>query len=333
MRRALLLAAVSLLFCQQSVATCLEFIRQNSTLGAVKYQRYWVCDTQAERPNGVNAGDNAYTKDTGKSWVWTSGSSWADMGVSGGGSAQYWVGAADATLSAEKNLGALGTGLVLNTAGTPSAYAGTSCGASQYTISLNASGVASCSQPTFSDIGGTATDGQIPNTITLDNLTQVTTRAIADTTGTLTVSRGGTGSAPGADDQLLVADSTSAATWRTLTTCTGAGKAVTYDATTNTFGCNTISGGGGNYVEASIAVTSAQPNPAPVTVAAAWVSASSVIVCNVLGTTADGLTPEAINVAGLHVTAENRVASTSFDARVWNPNGLEGTIRVHCTGS
>lgn len=59
----------------------------------------------------------------------------------------------------------------------------------------------------------------------------------------VTVAQGGTGAAPGADDQLLVSDSTSAATWRTLTTCTGAGKAVTYDTSTNTFGCNTISAG------------------------------------------------------------------------------------------
>jgi hypothetical protein len=49
-------------------------------------------------------------------------------GSSGGAptDAQYWVGAADATLSAEKNLGVLSTGLVKNTAGVPSiAVAGT----------------------------------------------------------------------------------------------------------------------------------------------------------------------------------------------------------------
>jgi hypothetical protein len=148
----------------------------------------------------------------------------------------------------------------------------------------------------------------------------------------LGVASGGTSLTASADDNVMVGNGT---TWQTkaLTTCTGAGKAVTYDAATNTWGCNTISGSGGNYVEASIAVTSIQPNPAPVTVAAAWVGASSVIVCNVLGTTADGLTPEAINVAHLSVTAENRVAGVSFDARVLNPNGLEGTVRVHCTGS
>jgi hypothetical protein len=71
-------------------------------------------------------------------------------------SAQYWTGAADTTLSAEKNLGALGTGLVLNTAGTPSAYAGTSC-ANQFPRSLNASGGATCASVANADLVNTAT--------------------------------------------------------------------------------------------------------------------------------------------------------------------------------
>lgn len=55
---------------------------------------------------------------------------------------QYWVGAASANLSAEKNLGALSTGLVINTAGAPSAYAGTSCAYAVKT--LDASGASTC---------------------------------------------------------------------------------------------------------------------------------------------------------------------------------------------
>lgn len=57
--------------------------------------------------------------------------------------AQYWVGAADATLTAEKNLGALATGLVINTAGVPTAYAGSAC-APNFVQDISASGVASC---------------------------------------------------------------------------------------------------------------------------------------------------------------------------------------------
>jgi hypothetical protein len=67
----------------------------------------------------------------------------------------------------------------------------------------------------------------------------------ADVTGVLPLANGGTGVSSAADDTVLVSNGT---TWqaKVLTTCTGAGKAVTYDATTNTFGCNTIAGGGGS---------------------------------------------------------------------------------------
>lgn len=61
--------------------------------------------------------------------------------------AGYWVDTANATLSAERNLGALTTGLVLNTVtagvGVPSAYAGTSC-TNQVLRLLNASGAGTC---------------------------------------------------------------------------------------------------------------------------------------------------------------------------------------------
>lgn len=60
----------------------------------------------------------------------------------------YWVDQADATLTAERNLGALTTGLVLNTVttgvGVPSAYPGTSC-TNQVLRVLNASGGGTCS--------------------------------------------------------------------------------------------------------------------------------------------------------------------------------------------
>lgn len=77
-------------------------------------------------------------------------------GISSGAptDAQYWVGAADGTLTAEKNLGALGTGLVINTAGTPSIYAGTSC-TNQFPRSLDASGAATCASVALAaDVSG-----------------------------------------------------------------------------------------------------------------------------------------------------------------------------------
>lgn len=61
--------------------------------------------------------------------------------------AGYWVDQANATLSAERNLGGLTTGLVLNTVtagvGVPSAYAGATC-TNQVLRLLNASGAGTC---------------------------------------------------------------------------------------------------------------------------------------------------------------------------------------------
>lgn len=55
----------------------------------------------------------------------------------------------------------------------------------------------------------------------------------------VTVSQGGTGAAPGADDQVLVSDSTSAGTWRSVNDCKDTGQALTYTQSSNTWGCNT----------------------------------------------------------------------------------------------
>ena len=87
-----------------------------------------------------------------------SGSAYIAFGIAGAGAptnAQYWVGAADGTLSAEKNLGALSTGLVINTTGTPSAYAGTSC-TNQFPRSLNASGAATCATVANTDLANSS---------------------------------------------------------------------------------------------------------------------------------------------------------------------------------
>jgi hypothetical protein len=68
--------------------------------------------------------------------------------------AVYWTGAAASGLSAEQNLGALATGLVLNTSGTPTAYGGTSC-TNQFPRSLNGSGTATCAAVSLTaDVSG-----------------------------------------------------------------------------------------------------------------------------------------------------------------------------------
>ncbi len=51
--------------------------------------------------------------------------------------------------------------------------------------------------------------------------------------GAVEVARGGTGAAPGADDQVLVSSSTSAASWLTLPDSDAAGTIIGYDVTTN----------------------------------------------------------------------------------------------------
>lgn len=66
--------------------------------------------------------------------------------------ATYWTGSANGTLTAERNLGALSTGLVLNTAGTPSTYAGGTC-TNQFVRSTNSSGALTCQSVATTDLG------------------------------------------------------------------------------------------------------------------------------------------------------------------------------------
>lgn len=97
----------------------------------------------------------------------TVGLRWGSCSGGAGGAptdALYWVGAAHGGLSAEQNLGALSTGLIINTAGVPSAYAGATC-TNQFPRVISASGAATCASVSLS----------------------------ADTTGTLTEAKGGTG--------------------------------------------------------------------------------------------------------------------------------------------
>jgi hypothetical protein len=110
-----------------------------------------------------------------------SGSGLGGGGGGGGGgaptTAQYWVGAADGTLSAEKNLGALSTALVINTAGVPSAYAGTTC-TNQFPRTLSAVGAATCASVAL----GADVSGDLP----FANLTQIAGLSVLGVTGNVT---------------------------------------------------------------------------------------------------------------------------------------------------
>lgn len=137
--------------------------------------------------------------------------------------------------------------------------------------------------------------------------------------------------APGSDDQVPVSDSSTAATWRTLTNCAGAGKAVTYDTATNAWGCNTISGT--NAVTNSLVLSGGSGYFSTTLSGQTWVASTSKITCTILGTTADSLTVEAITVAGLTLTISDLVVGTGFNVNVFSPYGLTGTVRFHCIGA
>jgi len=115
----------------------------------------------------------------------TSSGTWSSGACPGAGtgaptSAEYWTGADDATLSAEHNLGALGTGMVINTAGTPSIYAGASC-TNQVIRVLNASGGATCNTITSAFVDTTVWTGTASSGILKASSQGVLTSATAGT--------------------------------------------------------------------------------------------------------------------------------------------------------
>lgn len=66
-------------------------------------------------------------------------------------------------------------------------------------------------------------------------------------------------------------------------------------------------------------------------VSAAWAAPTTEISCQPVATAADGLTPEAIAVAQLTATPMNQTPG-AFDVLLHSPRGLQGTVRVDCTG-
>lgn len=95
--------------------------------------------------------------------------------------------------------------------------------------------------------------------------------------------------------------------------------------------CNvSAAAGAGLSFEQSVAVTTLGAYTTTA-VANAGVAADSKFVCQPLGTTADGLTPEVIGIAGLEITVSDRVAGVGLNLNILNPRGLEGTVRIHCT--
>lgn len=318
MRRALLLLLLLALPAQAAVFRY-TFVAPGR-FPSTPVPQFIVADTEAELPtNDVREGDIAYTKDTDKVWKRTA-AAWEEVGAGGGGgaptNAKYIVAELHVGLSAEiapsaadlvpvsSSSSAAAWGTVPDAALT-SNYSGVgACGANTWASTLNDNAAPTCTQPAFSNISGTALYTQ-----------------------------GGTGQTTAPDDNVLLGNGTGWAL-KALTSCVGTAKAVTYDAATNTWGCNTITASGVvNVVETSVAITSAGSYFTATVTGQTWVTASSVIVCSVLGTDADGLTAETIAIATPRATVANRVAGTGYDLLIANPYGLEGTIRVQCTGA
>lgn len=142
-----------------------------------------------------------------------------DGGSGGGGNltAEYWIGAADATLTGAHDLSGLATGLVLNTAGTPSAYAGIDC-TNQFPRDVSASGVGTCASVALgADVTGTLPianggTGQTTATAAFDGLDPLTTAGDLLThngTNSIRLALGGYGQSPWTDGSTLSYKSTS----------------------------------------------------------------------------------------------------------------------------
>lgn len=193
-----------------------------------------------------------------------------DIAAGGGGgaptNATYITQTSNATLSAEQILADLSTGILKvttstgvlstavagdfptlnqNTTGTAAALAAdpSDCATStHFAVGVNASGTATCEA---------IADADVPDTISLTNITQITNRAISDTSGTLAVSRGGTNLTASTDDNAMIGNGT---TWesKTLPDCDGDTTVLHYDTATNAFSCGDDDTGGGGGATVTI---------------------------------------------------------------------------------
>ena len=194
------------------------------------------------------------------------------------------------------------------------------------------------------DLQGAVVDTQVPNTITVDLAAVATTANSGDSAtgffpaGVLEVVRGGTGSAPASDDQVLVSDSAAAATWRTVPDC-GESGTLNYTQATNTFSCLTDGGGGGgsNVVEVDVDFgVGGNTNVSTVVTGQTWVTSTSKIICSptMLATTTRDEGAEDVIIEGLTVAAHTRSAGVGFTLSSAVKEGMAyGVFKVHCTGA
>lgn len=143
--------------------------------------------------------------------------------------------------------------------------------------------------------GGTPTfraivDDDVPNTITLTNLTQIGTRQFSDTTGTVGVGRGGTGRTTITTNQVYVGTALDTLTAKTLPSCSNTTtEKLLYNNSTQEFSCGTDQSAAGSSwttTEIDFGVRSTWNKVA--TVVDGGVSGTSKIIVVQAGTAATG---------------------------------------------
>lgn len=201
------------------------------------------------------------------------------------------------------------------------------CSAGQYATTIAANGDLTCAQVATSQLSGTVTNTQLASTYSgvgtcTNQFARVLNGNAAPTCATVALGSDVSGTLLAANGGLGAAQPTCAA--GDFLTCNG-----------TTCSCGTPGGGGGgsaNTMETSLTLTGAGFFSTTVT-GLAWVTGTTKVACSPLGTTADGLTPEAIAVGDLGVSISDRSAGVGFKVNVFSPNGLAGTVRIHCTGA
>lgn len=119
---------------------------------------------------------------------------------------------------------------------------------------------------------------------------------------------------------------------RTLN-CTGAG--ITCSVAAGVATLNATGGGGSsNFIEVSVSLSTEGGLVYTATITGqAWVTGTSIIVCNPFATSADGQTLETVYASNVQPVISNRVAGTGFDLSIFTPYGATGTYRFHCVGA
>jgi hypothetical protein len=205
--------------------------------------------------------------------------------IAGGGApttALYWTGAADGTLSAEKDLSALSTGLVLNTAGVPSTKAANTC-TNQFARSDTASGVWTCAGAGVADF--TANQGTVTQVLHGNAAGQPAWGAIVTADlPTVAVSKGGSGLTTVAADQVYVGTAADTFTAKGIPACANATTSkLLYDTATHAWSCGTDQNAGGTMTRLT----------------ATWASSATANTLGIVGTGGVPMTSPTYAAAGV----------------------------------